>query len=859
MPLEAGTHLGPYVIEGLLGSGGMGDVYRARDTRHGRTVAIKVLGAGIRDDPDRRERFLRDARAAAALSHPNIAALYETGEDQGQLFLAFEFVPGVTLQHVIGGRALNPRRAIDFAVQIADALADAHAENIVHRDLKPANVIITPKDKAKVLDFGFAAWTSGGAERERALSGAPVKAAGAGSPASSIAYLSPEQTLGEQVDQRTDIFSLGVIVFEMLTGTLPFHGADAAAVSLQILQAPAPPVSAANRAVPKDLDAVVAKALAKSLDQRYQSAATCAAELRSIGAILDVRSDAAAPVAGPTMVPRRRSSGAWIVGALLLAAAGAAAWYQRAPLERLARRTIGPSPLPVVAVVPLALAGADASKIYFADGFTEDLMSRLGQTPGVKVLARSAARADRGKAPAEVARAAGAAVALTGSVAPGSDSVAATIELIDARDGTPLWTKRYTKELKDIFAMEAQIAGDVAVALRLPLQPTRAREVALARVADPRAYDAYLRGRQAAAGRRTADALRFYEQATAADAGLGEAFAGIAEAVANQIDAAEIAADATHRERLQAAARRAYEIDPDLPQANLAMGRASDALADSLKYFRHAIEVDPSLAEAYHLAGEAVDDFDPETALALFAKSSAIDPRFDGSRVATAAALWRLGRDEDARAALKDLSPGARGSRLVAGMPAMADLHAERYAAAVTGMTALPDVRSAPPYWAALIAALRGAGRADEAVSEATALFNRFPQDCGARTMLAALRFERRDLTGARRLADGPLAAAARDSAAASELRCGLHASAALQDGARAAALLDRVSAAEPTLRAFARPAAGRQTGTMWLDIRTYPWSTIARQPAVAEARERLEAAYARERDTARAILRGLP
>src|SRR5262252_1755195 len=190
--------LGHYKILERIGAGGIGEVYRARDTRLGRTVAIKVLAADVADDPERRERFVREARATAALSHPNIAALYEIGEDQGQLFLVFEFVPGETLSHVIAGRPLNPRRAIEFATQIADALADAHAEGVVHRDLKPTNIIITPKDKAKILDFGLAAWTAGGAQRERAAADTT-----AGASLATVAYMSPEQALGEKGDQRT--------------------------------------------------------------------------------------------------------------------------------------------------------------------------------------------------------------------------------------------------------------------------------------------------------------------------------------------------------------------------------------------------------------------------------------------------------------------------------------------------------------------------------------------------------------------------------------------------------------------------------------------------------------------------------
>ena len=349
--------LGHYKILDRIGAGGMGEVYRARDTRLGRTVAIKVMIAGVADDPDRRARFLQEARATAALSHPNIAALYEIGEDQDQLFLVFEYVPGETLKNVIAGRPLNPRRAIDLAVQIADALADAHAEGIVHRDIKSDNIIVTPKGNAKILDFGLATWTSGGAQREQAGQAATMMNTAPGTTLGTVAYLSPEQALGEQVDHRTDIFSLGVVMFEMLTGTLPFTGTTSTALALQIVQAPAPLPSAVNGSLPAELDPIVGKAMAKSLEQRYESAVTLSAELRSVGAILDMRSDTqeAAGVFVPAQ-PARRSTGRWILLLLLLLVAlGAAAWYERGSIKQLWWRIVSPAPAPAIAAMPLEL------------------------------------------------------------------------------------------------------------------------------------------------------------------------------------------------------------------------------------------------------------------------------------------------------------------------------------------------------------------------------------------------------------------------------------------------------------------------------------------------------------------------
>jgi TolB-like protein len=853
-------NLGQYRILDRIGAGGMGEVFRARDTRLGRTVAIKVMAAGVAGDPERRARFLQEARAAAALSHPNIAALYEIGEDQGQLFLAFEFVPGETLAQLIGGRPMNPRRAIDLAAQIADALADAHSEGIVHRDIKPANIIVTPKGNAKILDFGLATWTAGGAEREHAADGATVLVTAAGAMQGTVAYMSPEQALGERVDHRTDIFSLGVVIFEMFTGRLPFTAATSTALALQIVQALAPAPSAVNKSLPIELDPIVAKALAKSIDHRYESAVTLSAELRSVGAILDVRSDSAAPVSvqGTTHVPRRGSGGKWLALVLLLIALGVAAWLARATIEQMWRRTLGPAPSPVIAVIPLDLADGDASQTFFANGLTDDLITHLGQQPGLRVLGRSATRHYRGRSPRDVAEELGAALVLTGSVRPSADTVTMTLALVTPSDGTAVWSAQYTRDMRNIFAVQAEVASDVANALRLKLQPTASSARAASRLVDQRAYTWYLRGRQATAEGRLPEAISAYDQAIGVDPGLVEAFAGMAEALHLQVAFTGAPDDRTHGDRLRTAAERAYQLDPDLPQANVAMGLSSEPLADALKYLRRAVELDASYAEAHHLIGDQLHDFDPERAIAFFRQSLALDPRLDVSRTRIASALGLLGRDEEARRELAAMARPDSHLGLISAMRAATDLRAGRYEQAAATLAAMRDVRSAPPFWSSLVAAFRLSGRTDDALTEATLLATRFPQDCEARVMLAALQLERRDAASAHRLAGGPLAVANLESPLPSDIRCGLHAAAALQDGGRAAALLVRVAAQEGPLRAFAAVVMG-QSGAMWVEPRMYPWSLVAAQPRVVAARTQLAAAYAREREIAKAALAGLP
>ena len=283
--------LGQYKILEPAGAGSLGDVYRARDTRVGRTVAITVVTNQIASNPARREHFLRDARAAAAVSHPNIVTLYEVGDEDGRLYLVYEFVQGQTLKTVIGGRPLNPRRAVDLAGQIAEALADAHAADLVHGAITADTIVMTPKGHAKITDFGLAGFSQGAAGPAETARPAPDDPA---------AY-------------RADIFSLGVILFEMLTGGAPAPGAGVP--------------SAVNRSLPREIDPIVARALGKS--GGYESAATLAAELRAVGAMLDVRHEAheaAVPVSMSRSKPKH-SYARWIVVALTLAAVAATAWW----------------------------------------------------------------------------------------------------------------------------------------------------------------------------------------------------------------------------------------------------------------------------------------------------------------------------------------------------------------------------------------------------------------------------------------------------------------------------------------------------------------------------------------------------
>jgi len=316
-----------YNLLDRIGEGGIGEVFRARDTKVGRTVALKVVAPEIAADARRLPKLLQDAHAAAALSHPNIATLFDVGEADGVYYLAYEFAVGRTLRDESGGASMPARRAVDLAVQMADAVATAHAHGIVHGDLRPDTVIVTAKGSAKVLDFGFSRWSKSAILRARSAR-APEGLAAEG--LSVAAYMSPEQARGSAGDARSDVFTLGTLTYEMLTGRSPFAAPTVAETVANVIRAAVPPVSAMNPSAPKDLDSIVARAMTANPDDRQQSAASFAAELRSVGAVLDVRGGEA--VHAPDLLPLDdtpdRNASLLLTSALVGAAAVAAAvWW----------------------------------------------------------------------------------------------------------------------------------------------------------------------------------------------------------------------------------------------------------------------------------------------------------------------------------------------------------------------------------------------------------------------------------------------------------------------------------------------------------------------------------------------------
>jgi len=317
------TAIAHYNVLEQIGEGATGEVWRARDTKVGRTVALKLVSADMFPEPGSRESFFDDARAAMALSHPNIATLFDAGEYEGDCYLAYEFASGITLKQEIQARSVNPRRAIELAIQIADALADAHGSGVVHGDLRPDTIIVTHKGSAKVLEIGMSRWTSGGRIRAEAAT-SPRSLGPETVPV--VSYMSPEQVLGGPIDARSDVFSLGVVLYEMLTGRNPFAAATAADTVVNVIAAKIGPAHALSTSL-GDLDALVMRAMAKEIDQRPQSAASLSAELRGIGAILDVRSGDAGPSELLPLDDEGTSRARWWIVAAAILVIGGLAWW----------------------------------------------------------------------------------------------------------------------------------------------------------------------------------------------------------------------------------------------------------------------------------------------------------------------------------------------------------------------------------------------------------------------------------------------------------------------------------------------------------------------------------------------------
>ena len=612
MPLTAGTSLGPYQIDAPLGAGGMGEVYKATDTRLDRTVAIKVLPEHVAADPDLKQRFEREAKTISSLNHPHICTLFDIGEQDGIDFLVMEYLEGDTLADRLAREGPLPTDdAVRYASEIASALDKAHQWKIVHRDLKPTNVMLTDSG-AKVLDFGIATRMADVALETATR--ATTSLTDAGGIAGTVPYMAPEALRGEPADARSDVWGLGVLLYEMLGGRRPFTGSTGVEVTSAIMRDPPAPLSST---VPSGLASIVQRCLAKDPVRRYQRAGEVRAALQAVSTV---------PVASPIWAgPGLSRPGVMALTGAVVLVVSLLGW-QLLGTPGAPAPTVGPASATALAVLPFDNLSGASGRDFMSEGMTDALITELSKIQALNVASRASVMRFQGTDDSvpEIARALGVDALVGGSVVVVGDQVRVTAQLIDAATGQNLWAESYDREFTNILALQSEIARAVATEVRVTVTPEEAASLATSRPVNRQAYEAYLAGRyfmlRFPAG--LPEAVEAFEQSIAEDPGFAPAYAGLS--LSYTLTAFYLSS-----------------IPRPLPQRlPLAKGFAERALA-----------LDDSLAEA-HLADGLMKmayEWDWAGAKAALERALALDPDDTFTRSwYLAYLLWIEGRAEDA-------------------------------------------------------------------------------------------------------------------------------------------------------------------------------------------------------------------